>query len=75
MPRYAVPLTTTISAIVVVEAPDEDAAIEKAVDNGPQTDFAFSNFESDEWDYDEHSKVVETDRELSDWFDHDDIEA
>lgn len=67
MPNYAVHLISTISAVVVVEASDEEAAIEKGVDNAPQTDFAFANFDADDWQVNEDAAVELTDRQQSDW--------
>lgn len=50
MPRYNIPIYGVVSANVDVEAGSYDEAVQKALEEPPQTDFVFAKFAPvDEW--------------------------
>lgn len=54
MSTYQIYLSGTVSAVVEVEADSLDEAVDKAIENSPQTDFAFAEFDGvDVWEVDE----------------------
>ncbi|MGO4583599.1 hypothetical protein AB4Z38_06890 [Arthrobacter sp. 2RAF6] len=54
MSSYTIYLSGTVSAAVDVEADSYEEAVERAIDNAPQTDFAFAEFDGvDVWDADD----------------------
>ena len=57
MPKYRVNMTQTISCSVVVEADDEEHALNEAIEYAPQTDFAFSEFDAGEWNDNDKAEV------------------
>lgn len=66
MPRYMVPIKTTITATPVIFADNPEEAKEIALEEHPQSDIAYSGFDSeDEWEND--GEPEETDREISHW--------
>lgn len=54
MPKYSIPIYGTVSALVEVEADHYDMAVEKAIQNAPQTSFAIAKFDPVEtWEADD----------------------
>lgn len=59
MPRYRVSIEFVGSTAVVVDAEDDMEAIEKALDQAPQNDFGFAEWDPGEWDVVEFDGVPE----------------
>lgn len=51
--KYRVHIQFIGSTSVVVEAEDEDSAINEALEQAPQNDFGFANYDAGEWYVDE----------------------
>lgn len=66
MAKYSIPMYGTVSASVEVEAEDYETAVEQALENAPQTDFGFAQFDGvEDWsvsdDYYRDGEWINTD--------------
>lgn len=60
MPKFGISIYGTVSAMVEVEADNLEDARDKAIENAPQTSFAFAKFDAvDDWQIDRDSHVVD----------------